>query len=71
MASASKIALVTGAGSGIGKAAALALLDGSALLRAALGSAVVDCLVAIRQYELATYGDRPQADRIALLAPRY
>ena len=52
-------------------ASALALLDGSALLRAALGSAVVDCLVAIRQYELATYGDRSQADRIALLAPRY
>jgi len=52
-------------------AAALALLDGSALLRAALGSAVVDCLVAVRRYELATYGDRPQADRIALLAPRY
>jgi glutamine synthetase len=54
-----------------GLGAALALLDGSALLRAALGSAMVDCLVAIRQYELATYGDRPQADRIALLAPRY
>jgi len=54
-----------------GLAAALDLLDGSALLRAALGGAVVDCLVAVRQYELATYGDRPQADRIALLAPRY
>jgi glutamine synthetase len=50
---------------------ALALLDGSALLRDALGSAVVDCLVAIRQYELAEHGEKPQADRVALLAPRY
>lgn len=50
---------------------ALELLGQSGLMRTDLGSAVVDCLVAIRRYEHSTYGERSQADRIALLAPRY
>ena len=51
--------------------AALTLLAGSALLRSALGSAVVDCLVAVRRYEADRYGDLPEDERIALLVSRY
>jgi glutamine synthetase len=51
--------------------AALTLLEGSALLRDALGSAVVDCLVAVRRYELDRYGQLPEEERIALLVSRY
>lgn len=50
---------------------ALALLDASELLRDALGGRVVDCLVAVRRYEADEYGDRPEAERIALLVSRY
>jgi glutamine synthetase len=51
--------------------AALALLDGSGVLRDALGSAVVDCLVAVRRYELERYGQLSEDERIALLVSRY
>jgi glutamine synthetase len=50
---------------------ALTLLAGSALIRGALGSAVVDCLVAVRRYEEDRYGQLPEDERIALLARRY
>jgi glutamine synthetase len=51
--------------------AALDLLAGSHVLRAALGGAVVDCLVAVRRYEQERYGELPLEDQIAFLATRY
>jgi glutamine synthetase len=51
--------------------AALDLLAGSRLLRAVLGDAVVDCLVAVRRYEQERYGELPAEEQIAFLATRY
>ena len=50
---------------------ALDALDGSAAIRAALGSELVDCLVAVRRYELETYGDAPVEERVELVRSRY
>jgi glutamine synthetase len=50
---------------------ALDALDGSAAIRAALGSDLVDCLVAVRRYELQTYGDAPLEQRVELVRSRY
>ena len=50
---------------------ALDALDGSAELRSALGSDLVDCLVAVRRYEHATFGDAPIEQRVELVRSRY
>jgi glutamine synthetase len=50
---------------------ALDALDGSAAIRAVLGSDLVDCLVAVRRYELETYGDAPIEKRVDLVRSRY
>lgn len=50
---------------------ALDLLERSAVLRAALGDAVVDCLVAVRRYEVERYGQLSDDERVALLVSRY
>lgn len=50
---------------------ALDALDGSAVIRAILGPDLVDCLVSVRRYELATYGDAPIEQRVELVRSRY
>jgi glutamine synthetase len=50
---------------------ALDALDGSAAIRAVLGSDLVDCLVAVRRYEVGTYGDAPIEKRVALVRSKY
>jgi glutamine synthetase len=51
--------------------AALDLLAGSRALRDVLGGPVVDCLVAVRRYELERYGELAPEEQIAFLATRY
>jgi glutamine synthetase len=50
---------------------ALDALDGSAAIRAVLGPDLVDCLVAVRRYELEAYGDAPVEKRVDLVRSRY
>lgn len=50
---------------------ALDRLERSAALRAVLGDDLVDCLVAVRRYEVATYANASAAERIDLVRRRY
>ncbi|HEY1641878.1 MAG TPA: glutamine synthetase family protein [Streptosporangiaceae bacterium] len=51
--------------------AALDLLASSKALRDVLGGAVVDCLVAVRRYEIERYGELPAEEQIEFLVTRY